>query len=69
MTYVVGDSFGDSPHKLTTETRHFEQTLRVDRPPSALSFTIQSFLPANQGQRWMDSDITIRNQRVPKLTA
>ena len=51
MTYVVGDSFGDSPHKLTTGMRHFEQALRVDRPPSALSFATSSFLPATQGQR------------------
>jgi len=46
MTYVVGDSFGDSPHKLTTGMRHFEQALRVDRPPSALSFATSSFLPS-----------------------
>jgi len=51
MTYIVGDSFGDSPNKLTTETRHFEQALRVDRPPSALSFATQDSLPATQGQR------------------
>jgi hypothetical protein len=54
MTYVVGDSFGDSPHKLTTGMRHFEQALRVDRPPSALSFATSSFLPATQGQRSKD---------------
>ena len=54
MTYVVGDSFGDSPHKLTTGMRHFEQALRADRPPSALSFATSSFLPATQGQRWAD---------------
>ena len=54
MTYVVGDSFVDSPHKLTTGTRHFEQALRVDRPLSALSFATSSFLPATQGQRWDD---------------
>ena len=51
MTYVVGDSFGDSPHKLTAGTRHFEQALRVDRPPSALSLATQDSLSATQGQR------------------
>jgi hypothetical protein len=51
MTYVVGDSFGDSPNKLTTGTRHLEQALRVDRPPSALSFATQDSVPATQGQR------------------
>jgi hypothetical protein len=32
--------------------RHFEQALRVDRPPSALSFATSSFLPATQGKHW-----------------
>jgi hypothetical protein len=40
---------------LTTGMRHFEQALRADRPPSALSFATSSFLPATQGQRCMDS--------------
>jgi hypothetical protein len=30
----------------------FEQTLRVDRLPSALSFAATITLPAIQGQRW-----------------
>jgi hypothetical protein len=29
----------------------FQQALRVDRPPSPLSFATPSFLPATQGQR------------------
>ena len=51
MTYVLGDLFGDSLHELPTGTRHFEQALRVDRPPSALGFATQGSLPATQGQR------------------
>ncbi len=31
--------------------RHFEQALRVDRPPTALGFATTSSLPATQGQR------------------
>jgi len=31
--------------------RHFEQALRVDRPPSAFSSATLSCLPATQGQR------------------
>jgi hypothetical protein len=54
MTCVVGDSFGGSLNRLTTGTRHFEQALRVDRPPSALSFATQDSLPATQGQRSKD---------------
>jgi len=50
MTYAVDYSSGDISHKLTTGTRHFEQALRVDRPPSALIFTTPSALPATQGQ-------------------
>jgi len=30
----------------------FEQALRVDRPPAALSFATPSFMPATQGQRY-----------------
>ena len=48
----MGDSFGVSLHELPTGTRHFEQALRVDRPPSALGFATQGSLPATQGQRW-----------------
>jgi hypothetical protein len=54
MTNVVGSTSGDSPHKLATGTRHFEQALRVDRSPSALSFAAPGFLPATQGQRSKD---------------
>jgi hypothetical protein len=54
MNHVVAGSFGDSPHKLTTGTRHFEQALRVDRPSSALSFATTGSLPATQGQRSED---------------
>jgi hypothetical protein len=39
--------------------RHFEQALRVDRPPSALSFATSSFLPATQGQRSMEPQAEI----------
>ena len=38
MTYLVGISFGDSPHKLTTGTRHFEQAPRVVRLPTVSCF-------------------------------
>jgi hypothetical protein len=54
MTCVMGDSFGVSLHELPTGTRHFEQALRVDRPPSALGFATQGSLPATQGQRYTD---------------
>jgi len=66
MTYIVGDSFGDSPNKLTTETRHFEQALRVDRPPSALSFATKDSLPATQGQRW---PVPVRRSRKDQIGA
>ena len=52
MTSVVGDSSSDSPHQLTTGTRHFEQAPRVDRPPPTLCYATSSTLPATQGQRW-----------------
>jgi hypothetical protein len=32
----------------------FEQALRVDRPPSGLSYATPGSLPATQGQRWKD---------------
>jgi hypothetical protein len=51
MTYEVGSSFGDGPYKLTTRTRHYEQALRADRPPPALSFATAGSLPATQGRR------------------
>ena len=35
--------------------RTSEQALRVDRPPSALSFATCGSLPATQGQRWKDA--------------
>ncbi len=47
----MGDSFGDSLHELPTGTRHFEQALREDRPPSAFSVATPGTLPATQGQR------------------
>lgn len=51
MISVVGASSGDSPHKLTTGMRHFEQALRVDMPPKPLSYATPDSLPATQGQR------------------
>jgi len=36
------------------EMRHFEQALRVDRPPSTLSCATPNSQPATQGQRSMD---------------
>ena len=68
MTYVVGDSFGDSPNKLTTGTRHFEQALRVDRPPSALSFPTQDSLPALKGSvSRRRAQLTIHFSQLSKL--
>ncbi|MFM7547222.1 MAG: hypothetical protein ACKO3I_12100, partial [Synechococcales cyanobacterium] len=35
------------------------QALRVDRPPSPLSYATTSTLPATQGQRCFDRDSTV----------
>ena len=35
--------------------RHFEQALRVDRPPPSLCFATPCTLPATQGQRSKDA--------------
>jgi hypothetical protein len=40
--------------------RHFEQALRVVRPPPALSFATPSSLPATQGQRSKDRAAALR---------
>jgi len=47
--------------------RHFEQALRADRPPSALSFATPSPLPATQGQRyakWQREDIPCKLKAI-----
>ena len=71
----MGDSFGVSLHELPTGTRHFEQALRVDRPPSALGFATQGSLPATQGKLWTDlgtgggTQALFRRQLILKATA
>lgn len=64
MTYIMGDSFGDSLHELPTGTRHFEQALRVDRLPSALSLATPSPLPATQGAAFGGSANGFYDQQI-----
>ena len=50
--------------------QHFEQAPRVDRPPATLCIATASYLPATQGQRWMDKRpgvIHNKNYADPRL--